>query len=102
LAAAERPYVVLISIDGFRYDYAKKYKTENILAIAKAGATAPAMIPCFPTVTFPNHISIATGLYPEHHGVVGNAFFDPARKEAYSMSRTSTDGTWYSGTPLWK
>jgi predicted AlkP superfamily pyrophosphatase or phosphodiesterase len=99
--STERPYVVLISIDGFRYDYAEKYKATNILAIRDAGATAPSMIPCFPTVTFPNHISIATGLYPEHHGVVGNAFYDPARGETYTMRNSSTDGTWYSGTPLW-
>jgi predicted AlkP superfamily pyrophosphatase or phosphodiesterase len=99
--STERPYVVLISIDGFRYDYADKYKATNILAIRDAGATTPSMIPCFPTVTFPNHISIATGLYPEHHGVVGNAFYDPARGETYTMRNTSTDGTWYSGTPLW-
>lgn len=99
--SGERPYVVLVSIDGLRYDFAEKYHATNLLAIRDKGATSPSMIPCFPSVTFPNHISIATGLYPEHHGVIGNAFYDPARAEAYSMSRTSTDGSWYTGTPLW-
>ncbi len=98
---AERPYVVLVSIDGFRYDYAEKYNAANILAIRDAGATTPSMIPCFPTVTFPNHISIVTGLYPEHHGVVGNSFYDPARGETYTMRNSATDGSWYTGTPLW-
>jgi alkaline phosphatase D len=98
---AERPYVVLVSLDGFRYDYAERYKAANILAIRDAGAAAPSMTPCFPSVTFPNHLSIITGLYPEHHGIVGNSFYDPARDASYGMSTTATDGTWYSGTPLW-
>jgi alkaline phosphatase D len=98
---APRPYVVLVSLDGFRYDYAERYRANNILAIGKAGAAAEGMIPSFPTVTFPNHISIVTGQYPEHHGIVGNSFWDPARKEMYSMGRSATDGTWYGYKPLW-
>lgn len=96
-----RPYVVLVSLDGFRYDYAEKYHANNILAIGKAGAAAEAMIPSFPTVTFPNHISLVTGQYPEHHGLVGNSFWDPARKEMYSMNRASTEGAFYGFKPLW-
>jgi predicted AlkP superfamily pyrophosphatase or phosphodiesterase len=99
--SAERPYVVLVSIDGLRYDYAERYQAKNILTIRDGGATAPSMIPCFPSVTFPNHISIITGLYPEHHGIVGNAFFDPALGKSYAMRNNATEGSWYSGTPLW-
>lgn len=99
--APQRPYVVLVSLDGFRYDYAEKYHANNILAIGKAGAAAEAMIPSFPTVTFPNHVSIVTGQYPEHHGLVGNSFFDPARKEMYSMNRASTESAFYGYKPLW-
>jgi predicted AlkP superfamily pyrophosphatase or phosphodiesterase len=98
---ASRPYVVLVSLDGFRYDYAERYHAANLLSIRDNGASAPFMIPCFPSVTFPNHLSIVTGLYPEHHGLVGNSFYDPARDASYGMSTTSTDGSWYSGTPLW-
>lgn len=98
---AGRPYVVLVSLDGFRHDYAERYHAANILAIRDNGAAAASMIPCFPSVTFPNHLSIITGLYPEHHGIVGNSFYDPARDASYSMSTTATDGSWYSGTPLW-
>ena len=99
---AEKPYVILVSIDGFRFDYAEHFKTRNILAIRDNGAAAASMIPVFPSVTFPNHISITTGLYPEHHGFVGNSFFDPLRGAEYNMRTTSTDGSWYQkGTPLW-
>ena len=61
------------------------------------------MIPSYPSVTFPNHYAIVTGLYPEHHGIVANSFYDPERKETYSYSspKSDTDGSWYSGTPLW-
>lgn len=61
------------------------------------------MIPSYPTLTFPNHYSIVTGLYPSHHGLVNNYFYDPARKEYYSMrgAETVKDGSWYGGTPLW-
>ncbi len=99
---ASRPYVILVSMDGFRFDYAERFKAKNILAVRDNGASAAAMIPSFPSVTFPNHISIVTGMYPEHHGIVGNSFWDPARNEQYSMQRTGTDGSWYqNATPLW-
>jgi predicted AlkP superfamily pyrophosphatase or phosphodiesterase len=98
---AARPYVVLVSLDGFRYDYAERYHADNLLAIGRAGAAAEGMIPSFPTVTFPNHISIVTGQYPEHHGVVGNSFWDPARQEMYSMSRSSSESAFYTYKPLW-
>jgi predicted AlkP superfamily pyrophosphatase or phosphodiesterase len=97
-------YVVLVSIDGFRYDYAKLYGAPHLDAIAKDGATAPnGMLPAYPSVTFPNHYTLVTGLYPEHHGIVAMSFYDPARKERYAFNdpRTATDGSWYRGVPLW-
>ena len=97
-------YVILVSLDGFRYDYARKYDAHNLLALGERGASAPdGMIPAYPSITFPNHYSIVTGLYPEHHGIVGNAFYDPARKQVYSYrdAQAVDDGTWYGGTPLW-
>lgn len=97
-------YVVLVSLDGFRYDYARKYGARHLLAIAARGASAPeGMIPVYPSLTFPNHYTLVTGLYPEHHGIVGNQFYDPARKERYSYAdpKTNGDGSWYGGTPLW-
>ena len=97
-------YVVLVSIDGFRYDYAKLYGAPHLNAIAKEGASAPdGMVPSYPSVTFPNHYTLVTGLYPEHHGIVAMSFYDPARKERYAFNdpKTVTDGSWYRGVPLW-
>jgi predicted AlkP superfamily pyrophosphatase or phosphodiesterase len=103
-AQQAKHYVVLVSLDGFRYDYAAKYGAKNLQAMATRGASAPdGMIPSYPSVTFPNHYAIVTGLYPEHHGIVANSFYDPARKETYSYTnpKTTGDGSWYAGTPLW-
>src|SRR5580704_11287724 len=103
-AQQAKPYVILVSLDGFRYDYTRKYAAPNISAMGTRGASAPdGMIPAYPSVTFPNHLTIVTGLYPEHHGIVGNVFYDPARKQIYSYRdpAAETDGTWYGGTPLW-
>ena len=98
-----KPYVILISADGFRYDYAKKYNAVNLLHLRRKGVKAKSMIPVFPTVTFPNHYSIATGLYPSHHGLVYNQFYDRKRKATYGMAdrKAVEDATWYGGTPLW-
>ncbi|MFN1216839.1 ectonucleotide pyrophosphatase/phosphodiesterase [Chryseobacterium kwangjuense] len=101
--AQDKPYVIMISTDGFRYDYAKKYKAENLLKLASGGIQAEAMIPSYPSITFPNHWSLITGLYPSHHGLVDNFFYDYKRKESYSMKdkKNAEDGSWYGGTPLW-
>ncbi|SHH76859.1 Predicted pyrophosphatase or phosphodiesterase, AlkP superfamily [Chryseobacterium oranimense] len=101
--AQTKPYVIMISTDGFRYDYAKKYNAENLLKLSNEGVQAKAMIPCYPSITFPNHWSLATGLYPSHHGLIDNFFYDYKRKEFYAMSdkKNAEDGSWYGGTPLW-
>lgn len=101
--AISKPYVILISADGFRYDYAKKYNAKNLLKIAEDGVSAKALIPSFPTITFPNHWSLITGLYPAHHGLIDNFFYDYKKQEFYKMSsqENAEDGTWYGGTPLW-
>jgi predicted AlkP superfamily pyrophosphatase or phosphodiesterase len=99
-----KPCVILVSLDGFRYDYAKRYHADHLLALAAEGAGAPeGMRPAYPSITFPNHYTIVTGLYPEHHGIVANSFYDPVRKETYSYhdAKSVGDGTWYGGTPLW-
>jgi predicted AlkP superfamily pyrophosphatase or phosphodiesterase len=102
-AQQKKPYVIMISADGFRYDYAEKYQARTLLALSGQGVRAASMIPSFPSLTFPNHYTIATGLYPSHHGIVNNYFYDPARRQSYSMHDTGTvrDGSWYGGTPLW-
>lgn len=100
-AQDDRPYVLLISLDGFRYDYAALHGAPNLKRLAKEGVQAEALIPLYPSATFPNHLSIVTGLYPEHHGIVANVFYDSARRSVYRFTQASTDGTWYGRTPLW-
>jgi predicted AlkP superfamily pyrophosphatase or phosphodiesterase len=100
----KKPYVVLVSLDGFRYDYAERYGAKNLHALATQGASAPeGMIPVYPSLTFPNHYSIVTGLYPEHHGIVAMSFYDPKRKRRYAFNDPSanSEGSWYGGVPLW-
>lgn len=101
--AKEKPYVFLISADGFRYDYAQKYNAENILNLSKNGVRAKGMLPSYPSITFPNHWTIITGLFPSHHGLIDNYFYDYKRKESYAMSKkdNAEDGSWYGGNPLW-
>jgi len=97
-------YVVLISLDGFRWDYPRRYGAAHLLKLGAKGASAPeGMLPSYPSLTFPNHISIVTGLYPEHHGIVANSFWDPTREQTYvyTQVQSNSDGSWYSGTPLW-
>jgi predicted AlkP superfamily pyrophosphatase or phosphodiesterase len=98
-----KPYVILISADGFRYDYAEKYKATHLLELSNKGVKAASMIPSYPSVTFPNHYTIATGMYPSHHGLVYNQFYDRNRNEGYSIGNRKTveDGSWYGGIPIW-
>lgn len=103
IAQQKKPYVILISADGFRWDYAKKYQASHLLDMGKNGIRATSMIPSFPSVTFPNHYSLVTGMYPSHHGLVNNSFLDEKTDERYSMGAKNKvrDGKWYGGTPLW-
>lgn len=99
----KKPYVILISADGFRYDYAKRYDATHLLKLSKTGVQAESMIPSFPSVTFPNHYSIVTGMYPAHHGLVNNSFLEEKSGQRYSMSAKAKvkEEKWYGGTPLW-
>jgi len=107
--ALKAHYVVLVSLDGFRWDYAKKYGATHLLAIGRQGVWAPeGMYPSYPSLTFPNHYAIATGLYPEHNGLVANSFLDLEREADGQLDRYGigdakavTDGSWYGGVPLW-
>jgi len=101
--AKAKPYVIMISADGFRYDYAKKYNAQNLLKYSGQGIQAKAMIPSYPSITFPNHWSLITGLYPAHHGLVDNFFYDYKLQKNYAMNKKDIveDGNWYGGIPLW-
>lgn len=97
------PHIVLVSIDGFRWDYPDQYVTPAIDRLIANGVRAQSLRPQFPTVTFPNHYSIATGLTPSNHGIVANAFPSRDRQRWYSLNDPSAvgDGSWYGGVPVW-
>ena len=101
--AQEKPYLILVSFDGFRWDYQSHYSTPALDRIERDGVKADALIPVYPTLTFPNHYSIATGLYPARHGIVGNNFYNEERSRFYQLGDREQveDGSWYGGTPIW-
>ena len=103
MSQQNKHYVVLVSLDGFRYDYAREYGAPHLDEMARDGASTPTgMLPSYPSVTFPNHYTLVTGLRPEHHGIVAMEFYDPLRKESYAFNKKgNSDGSWYQGTPLW-
>ena len=96
-------YVLLVSLDAFRWDYSKIYHTPNLDKLARDGVKADRMYSSFPTVTFPNHYSIATGLYPDHHGIINNSFSAPDLGLFYRMGdRTAVENpAFYGGEPVW-
>jgi predicted AlkP superfamily pyrophosphatase or phosphodiesterase len=99
----DKPYLILVSIDGFRWDYQDRYDTPTLDRIAASGVRAERMIPVFPTLTFPNHYSIATGLFPANHRLIGNEFPSKDRTRFYSLTDRNEvqDGSWYGGQPVW-
>lgn len=99
----KKPYVILISADGFRADFTEKYDAKFLQTISKKGVRAKYMQPAYPSVTFPNHYTIVTGLYPSHHGLVDNTYIDVPSGLQYSMGNKKmvSEGKWYGGTPLW-
>ncbi len=96
--------LILISIDGFRWDYLQKYDAPTLRRLAAGGVHAQRMTPSFPTKTFPNHYTLVTGLRPEHHGIVSNWFYDPAFGETFGMSKPASNQEarwWAAGEPIW-
>lgn len=98
-----RPTVILISLDGFRFDYLEKYEPPNLKSLAREGVQAKWMIPSFPTKTFPNHYTIATGLYPQNHGIVENNVFDKGFNATFTMGNRAEvqNSRWWFGEPIW-
>ncbi len=98
-----KPYVLLISIDGYRWDYTDKYQPTFLSHFKKTGASVKSLRPSFPTKTFPNHLSLATGRYPMKHGIVGNSFYAPTMREDYSLKNREavTDPRFYTAKPIW-
>ena len=97
-------YLVVLSMDGFRWDYPDIYRTPNLNLLAKEGVRARSLQPSYPTKTFPNHYSIATGLYPDHHGIVQNSFYDPRLNRTFRMGDRSAvqDSIFWEGEAIWE
>ncbi len=98
-----KPTLLLISLDGFRSDYFEKAPTPNLDRLAREGVKAKWMTPIFPSMTFPNHYSIVTGLYAENHGIINNSMYDPEYKASFSMGNRNevSNGRWWGGEPIW-
>ncbi|KAK2459691.1 hypothetical protein APHAL10511_008336 [Amanita phalloides] len=96
--------VLMVSIDGLRADYLDRGLTPHLLAISKKGLRAKSMQPVFPTLTFPNHWSLMTGLYAESHGIVANNFWDPASHSEfhYNIVKSCWNSSWWFGEPIWE
>lgn len=102
-ATRTEPTVVLVSLDGFRWDYLDLVRPPNLLRIAKRGVRAEGLIPVFPSKTFPAHYTIVTGLYPGHHGIVSNDMRDPEIEDEFHLSNRKAveDPRWWGGEPIW-
>lgn len=106
---ADDPYVktnarvILVSVDGFRRDYLERADTPTLDRLAREGVLSDGLVPSFPTMTFPNHYTLATGLHPAHHGIVDNSFFAPDLFDVFSMfdDAAQRDPRWWGGEPIW-
>jgi predicted AlkP superfamily pyrophosphatase or phosphodiesterase len=101
--ADTRPIVILISIDGWRWDYTERYQPAAIGRLAREGVRAEGLIPVFPSKTFPNHYSIVTGLHAAAHGITSNNIVDPHLPGRFTLSNREVqqDPRWWGGEPLW-
>lgn len=94
--------LILVSLDGFRWDYLQKFKAPNLSRLAAEGVQAERLIPQFPSMTFPNHHTIMTGLRPAHHGIIHNNIYDPQLKATFAFNKPEQQGAeWWGGEPVW-
>jgi len=100
-----KPLVILISIDGFKPSYLDRGITPNLKFFASQGVIADGMIPVFPSITFPNHVSLVTGQFPEHHGIVNNVMFDDTIPDQLftlsSRQAVQNPAWWNQANPIW-
>ncbi|KAF2397546.1 Phosphodiest-domain-containing protein [Trichodelitschia bisporula] len=97
------PTTIILSLDGFRADFLQRGLSPTLNKFISEGISPLHMLPSFPSVTFPNHYTMATGLYPESHGIVGNTFWDPELKDEfyYTHPEKALQPKWWGGEPLW-
>jgi predicted AlkP superfamily pyrophosphatase or phosphodiesterase len=102
-AASGNPPLILISFDGYRADYLDRGHSPILAALAADGVRAKGLRPVFPSITYPNHYTIVTGLYPDQHGIVNNTMHDPVLGNFSPPNRAAnTDGRWWDqAEPIW-
>lgn len=100
---SEEKKLILISIDGYRWDYTDRYNPPFLSSFKNQAATLEYLIPSYPTKTFPNHLSIATGSYPMNHGIISNHFYAPDLQKTYSLKNRQSveNGDFYQAMPIW-
>lgn len=99
-----KPYIILISFDGFRWDYLDRGLTPNLQKLIDDGVRAISLKPTYPSKTFPNHYSIVTGMYNENHGIISNSFTNLKTGERFRIGDTSAvrNPEWYKGKAIWE
>ena len=97
------PYTLVLSIDGFRHDYPDLFDLKFLKKIRSLSSSQNSLAPVYPSKTFPNHFSMATGLYPDEHGIIGNFFYSKEREKFYSIKDKASkkDPLWYEAEPIW-
>ncbi len=102
-AGPARPTLLLLSFDGFRVDYLERFEAPSLHRLIQAGVRAEYLVPVFPTKTYPNHYTIVTGLYPDHHGIVLNEMWDPEWQLRFDRLAVGTKqyDPWWGGEPIW-
>ena len=98
ISVAKTP-LVLLSIDGFAQHYLDKYQPKTLNNLIKQGTSAKALLPVFPSKTFPNHLSIITGQYPANHGIVHNNFYHRDINKKYQLGDGKNDVRWLTAKP---
>lgn len=98
----KRNLTIVVSLDAFRWDYPTIYNTPWLDSIAANGVAAT-MVPSYPSSTFPNHFTLATGLVPDHHGIVNSQFWAPEKGELFSKGDSATryNPYYFGGEPIW-
>jgi predicted AlkP superfamily pyrophosphatase or phosphodiesterase len=99
-----KPLVILVSLDGFKPSYLSATSTPNLLKLSQEGASTRGLISAFPSLTFPNHLTLVTGQTPDEHGIVNNTMTDPATPQRFSLgSRQAVENPlwWQDARPIW-